>query len=74
LPNREKYKFKGENFDDTNTTLYGIISIANRLLSSFNSPNSFIEKIEMLIDENSIDATLMGFPTNWKETANWKME
>lgn len=74
FPNREKYKFKGENAEDSNTTLYGIISIINRLLSSFNPHNSFVKKIEDLINECGVDCTLMGFPTNWKEAANWKAE
>lgn len=74
FPNREKYKFKGENFTDSNTTLYGIISIIDRLLISFNPQNSFTKKIEQLIDEYSVDASLMGFPANWKETANWKIK
>ncbi len=72
FPSREKYRFKGENFNDSNTTLYGIISIIDRLLSSFNANNSFTQKIETLIAEYSVDCKLMGFPENWIETANWK--
>lgn len=74
FPSREKYKFKGECFDDSNTTLYGIISIIDRLLLSFNPQNSFTKKIEQLIDEYSVDCLLMGFPAQWKETANWKIK
>jgi abortive infection bacteriophage resistance protein len=72
FPTREKYKFKGETFDDSNTTLYGIISLIDRLLRSFNPQNTFTQKIEQLIEAYSIDATLMGFPEKWKVTANWK--
>lgn len=74
FPSREKYKFKGKSFDDSNTTLYGIISIIDRLLISFNPENGFTEKIEKLIDEYSVDCSLMGFPENWVETANWKIK
>lgn len=72
MPSREKYKFKGENFDDSNTTLYGIISIIDRLLLPFNHKNNFTVRTEKLINEYSIDCSLMGFPINWKETANWR--
>lgn len=74
FPNRDKFKFKGENFGDSNTTLYGIISIIDRLLMSFNPHNRFTQKIEHLIAEFSVDCSLMGFPQNWKETANWKVK
>lgn len=74
FPQREKYKFLGENFADSNTTLYGIISIIDRLLASFNPQNSFTTRIENLINEYSIDCTQMGFPSNWMKSANWKMK
>ena len=73
LPSREKYRFKGENFENTNTTLYGIISIIDRLLITFNPHNNFTKKIELLISEYSIDCSIMGFPENWIKTANWKI-
>jgi abortive infection bacteriophage resistance protein len=72
FPKREKYKFNGENFEDSNTTLYGIISIIDKLLRSFNPHNAFAKKIEYLINDFDVDCHLMGFPVNWKETANWK--
>lgn len=72
FPSREKYRFKGDNFDDSNTTIYGIISMIDRLLSSFNPENSFAKKIEYLIDEHGVDCARMGFPANWRESANWK--
>lgn len=74
FPSRDKYKFKGENFLDSNTSLYGIISIIDRLLTSFNPNNSFAIKIENLIDTYGIDANFMGFPANWQKTANWKVK
>lgn len=74
FPQREKYKFNGENFEDSNTTLYGIISMIDRLLVTFNPHNSFTKKIENLITEFSIDCSLMGFPSNWNDKANWKVK
>lgn len=72
FPKREKYRFTGENVDDSNTTLYGVISIIDKLLRSFNPHNGFAEKIERLINVYDVDCQLMGFPVNWKETANWR--
>ncbi|AHF17045.1 Abi family protein [Niabella soli] len=72
FPSREKYRFKGVVFDDSNTTLYGIISMIDRLLISFDPGNRFAQKIEDLIEAYSINCTLMGFPENWAATANWK--
>ena len=74
FPSREKYRFKGENFEDSNTTLYGIISMINRLLAAFNPENTFTDKIERLIAESKVDCALMGFPADWKETANWRVK
>lgn len=74
IPSRERYKFNGTMTNDFNTTIYGVISIINRLLMSFNSENRFIEKIESLIEEYSIDTNFMGFPTNWKTEAHWYNE
>lgn len=74
FPSREKYKFKGVVFDDSNTTLYGIISIIDRLLVSFNPDNKFTQKIEDLVAEYSINCALMGFPEDWVTTANWKIK
>ena len=74
IPSREKFKFNGTMTDDFNTTMYGIVSIMNKLLLSFNPENRFILKIENLIEEYSIDATLMGFPADWKTEAHWYKE
>jgi abortive infection bacteriophage resistance protein len=74
IPSRDKFKFNGTMTDDFNTTIYGIISIMNKLLISFNPENHFIFKIEKLIEEYSIDAILMGFPADWKTEAHWYKE
>lgn len=74
IPSREKFKFNGTMTDDFNTTMYGIISIINRLLLSFNPENHFIEKIETLITEYSIETSFMGFPEDWKTDAHWYKE
>lgn len=74
IPAREKFKFNGTMTDDFNTTMYGIISIINRLLLSFNTENHFIEKIETLIEEYSIETIFMGFPEDWKTDAHWRKE
>lgn len=74
IPTRKEYKFHGELTDDFNTSMYGIISIINRLLLSFNQENRFTVKIETLIEEHKIDTALMGFPSNWKEAAPWHNE
>jgi abortive infection bacteriophage resistance protein len=72
IPAREKYKFKGEITPEFHITVYGIISIINRLLSSFNPKNSFISKIEAIIEQHNVDTSLMGFPNNWKKVATWR--
>ncbi|MFB5946382.1 Abi family protein [Albibacterium profundi] len=73
IPAREKYKFQGSIPDDFNTTVYGIISIINRLLSSINPGNTFISKIETLINSfPEIDVIDMGFPDDWENNATWK--
>lgn len=74
FPSRDKYKFKGDNLHDSNTTLYGIISMIDRLLAAFNPENSFTDKIERLIKECKVDCTLMGFPVDWQATANWRVK
>jgi len=74
VPGREKFRFNGTMTDDFNTTMYGIISIMNKLLISFNPENRFTLKIENLIEEYSINATLMGFPEDWKTEAHWYKE
>lgn len=74
IPKRELYKFHREITDDFNTSMYGIISLINRILYSFNPDNKFIDKIENLLEEYTINTDLMGFPKNWKESATWRNE
>lgn len=74
IPNRDKFKFKGAMTTDFNTTMYGIASMINRLLFAINPTNSFIQKIENLIKDYSIDTNLMGFPVDWKTNAHWYKE
>lgn len=73
FPQREKYKLNGSTPLDMNTTMYGITSIIDKLLSSFNPSNNFASKIEALIIEYKINTQLMGFPENWEKEANWKI-
>ena len=71
IPQRKKNKFNGSIPENFNTSVYGIISIIDRLLSSFNKDNSFAAKISELVNTFNIDATLMGFPDDWKTNATW---
>lgn len=73
IPTRKKHKFNGTLPNDFHTSLYGVIAMIDRLLSKINPTNSFILKINSLIDEYpTINVSLMGFPENWKEHAVWK--
>lgn len=73
VPNREKHKFKGSVTKDFNNTIYGTISIIERLLTSFNPTNSFTLKVEdLLIEYNNVNTSFMGFPEDWNEKAPWK--
>jgi abortive infection bacteriophage resistance protein len=74
IPARKGYKFHGTMTEDFNTSMYGIISIMNRLLLSFNPENRFIKKIEDLIGEYNIQTAFMGFPADWKTDAHWYKE
>ena len=73
IPNRKKNKFNGHVTDDFNTTMYGTISIINKLLKEINPTNRFTSRIEnLLMDYPVINTTYMGFPNDWKENAPWK--
>lgn len=75
IPTRKSYKFHGELPDDFNTTLYGVVSLIERLLFTINPTNSFIKKIATLIGEYpAIDTEKTGFPNDWKEEPAWKRE
>jgi len=74
IPSRQKYKFNGDLPEDFNTTLYGVISMIDRLLKGINTGNSFVIRIVDLIDKYSpvINTAHMGFPKEWKENPAWR--
>ncbi len=73
IPKRKRIQFNGEIPDNFNTTVYGVISIIDRLLKEINPSNSFVERIITLIDDYpSIKTNSMGFPTNWRDEPAWK--
>lgn len=75
IPSRRKYKFNGSLPQNFNTTSYGVFSLIHRLLQAFNPDNSFIEKIEILIEEYPVIETgKMGFPEDWKTNSTWKAD
>ncbi|GAB3637794.1 Abi family protein [Hymenobacter arcticus] len=71
IPSRKAFKFPVPMPEDANTTMYGAAALVNHLLKCFNPGNSFTRKVEELIREYQIDATLMGFPSDWEKTAVW---
>jgi len=73
IPNRQQYRFNGDLPEDFNTTMYGIVSMIDRLLKNINTGNSFINKFIALIDKYpSINTGLMGFPIDWKKNPAWE--
>lgn len=72
IPSRKKHKFQGEIPENFNRSVYGVISLIDRLLTNTKSTNKFTEKIELLIEEFPvINTKFMGFPENWKQEAPW---
>jgi len=73
IPTRQKYKFNGELPKKFNNSLYGMISLIDRLLASFNPQNQFLDRVLDLIDEYSdiIDVKFMGFADDWEENPPW---
>ena len=74
IPEKKSFKFYVSLHEDFHTKMYGAVALINRLLKSFNPDNSFTDKVEALIQEYGIDASLMGFPADWKENAVWHHE
>lgn len=75
LPSRQRYRFEGSMNDRFNTSYYGVASIMDRLLSSFNPENTFIERLTQLIDEHPlVNPIYMSFPVDWRENAVWLNE
>ncbi|PKD21817.1 hypothetical protein APR41_02220 [Salegentibacter salinarum] len=73
IPSRKKHQFKGEVPENFNRSIYGVISLIDRLLHNTNSTNRFTAKIEELVEDFPVVNTyFMGFPDNWKEAAPWK--
>lgn len=73
IPNRQLYKFHGELPENFNSSVYGIVSIFERLLRPINPTKAFIVKFTTLIDGNpNIDIGKMGIPSDWKEEPAWK--
>jgi abortive infection bacteriophage resistance protein len=73
IPTRKKYKFNGRLPNDFNTTIYGVVSMIDKLLSKINAGNTFIDQVANLIkDYPTINTSLMGFPNDWKINATWK--
>lgn len=73
IPSRKKFQFNGELPSDFNITLYGIVSMIDRLLDNINSNNRFIDKLIKLFEKYpNINVELMGFPKDYKENPAWK--
>jgi len=75
IPSRKDYKFKGAVPSDFNSTLYGVVSLIDRLLRAISPENSFTNRIEQLIETNKdfIDPKQMGFPNEWEKNSNWRL-
>lgn len=73
IPQRKNYKFHGDLPKDFNTTLYGMISLIDKLLSQVNPTNTFLDKVISLIKEYpEVNTRFMGFPNDWIEEPAWK--
>ncbi|WP_439581295.1 Abi family protein [Dyadobacter bucti] len=74
IPSRKAFKFPDNVPNNFNSTLYGVISIMNRLLEAINPGNAFIKKMLELIEKfPGINLHFMGFPDNWREAPAWKL-
>jgi abortive infection bacteriophage resistance protein len=72
IPTRQKYRFHGNLPADFNTTLYGIVSMVDRLLMQFQPDNSFLSDFLRLVDSfPSIPTSAMGFPEDWRKFPAW---
>lgn len=74
MPARKDYKFAVPMPEESNTNMYGVVALMHRLLRAFNPDNSFAKKVEDLVREYKVDATLMGFPEDWERAAVWHHE
>lgn len=73
FPGRKKYAIIGSLNNYSGMNLYGAIISINHLLKSFNETNSFIKKIEELIELHDIPTSNLGFPSDWKIRAPWRI-
>lgn len=73
FPSRKKYAIVGELNSYSGMNIYGAIIAINNLLKTFNETNSFINKVESLIEFHHIQESNLGFPPNWKEAAPWRL-
>lgn len=75
IPTRQKYRFHGNLPADFNTTLYGIVSMLDRLLMQFQPDNSFLSDFLWLLDSfPSIPTGHMGFPADWRKCPAWGLK
>ncbi|WP_312789847.1 Abi family protein [Sphingobacterium sp.] len=74
FPSRRDHKIDGEIPEASNSNIYGAIIAINQLLFTFNPHNSFIDKLETLIESYAMDERNLGFPPNWKDQAPWRIK
>lgn len=74
FPSRRDHKIEGGIPEASNSNIYGSVIAINHLLSTFNTHNSFIDKLETLIELHSINVRNHGFSENWKDQAPWRIK
>lgn len=74
FPSRRDHKIDGEIPEASNSNIYGAIIAINQLLLTFNPHNSFIDKLETLVESHAMDERNLGFPPNWKDQAPWRIK
>ena len=72
IPSKKRFRFPADIPDNFRSTLYGVVSIMDRLLKKINPENQFIVKLTALIDKfPTINTRYMGFPEQWKKSPAW---
>ncbi|SKC02773.1 Abortive infection bacteriophage resistance protein [Sphingobacterium nematocida] len=74
FPSRKNNKIEGHIPEYSNSNIYGAIIVINHLLASFNPHNSFVKKVEDLVDQHSIAVKNLGFPDDWQTAAPWRLQ
>ncbi len=75
IPTRKKYAFNGYWIENSNTTVYGVITLMVKLLDSISPDHKFREELADLLDDfPQIKVSYMGFPENWKKVAAFTKE